>query len=632
MVRIVLACLLAVIGLVAPAAAQAIDFADHDSGERNVRVGIAADRAAATPGGQVVIAVVLDHAEGFHSQVRAEDLSVDGLVATRVTLTAEGAGITIRDIQWPEAHPAKVDVGFGPQEIPTYSDQAVIYVLAELAADVGLGPMVLTAKVEWQACNDIYCDPPDEAIRRVTLPIVPLGAVEAATTGGALFAGVDPAGWSRTFTPGAGSGGAGGGLSLWEVISLAVSAVIGGFVLNLTPCVLPVIPIKIMTISSHAGSPGKSLVLGLWMAAGVVAFWVGLGVLAASFTAFLDPSRVFGIWWFTLGIGLLIGVMGVGIMGAFTINLPQQVYMVNPKADSPHGSFLFGVMTAVLGLPCFGFVAGALLAGSATMPAWLILTIFAGLGVGMAFPYLVLSANPKLLDKMPRTGPASELVKQVMGLLLMAAAAYFVGAGVFALIGTEGLPWWGRVLHWWFVALFALAAGGWLLIRTLKITPSAWMRGAMGVVALALAGGGATAAVDQSIKARNDFWVPYTEELFQERLAAGDVVVLDFTAEWCLNCKALEAAVLSRDPVKSLLLGPGAVPMKADVTSTSASGWDKLRELGQTGIPTLAVFGPGLPEPWIRNAYTPDQVAAAIEAARGGAAPGPASGGADPNG
>ena len=102
----------------------------------------------------------------------------------------------------------------------------------------------------------------------------------------------------------------------------------------------------------------------------------------------------------------------------------------------------------------------------------------------------------------------------------------------------------------------------------------------------------------------------------RDALADGRIVVLDFTADWCLNCKALESTVLLKDPVKGELLAADVVPLKADLTSTKAAGWDKLRDLGRTGIPTLAVFGPGGGEPWIASAYTPEQVITAIEAAR----------------
>ena len=206
------------------------------------------------------------------------------------------------------------------------------------------------------------------------------------------------------------------------------------------------------------------------MAIGVVAFWAGIGIPAALFTAAADPSRIFGIWWLTLGIGLLIALMGVGIMGLFTIQLPAAAYAVNPKADTAWGSFLFGVMTGVLGLPCFGFVAGALLAGSATLPPATIMIIFTSMGVGMAAPYLVLAAKPSLVERIPRTGPASELVKQVMGLLLLAAAAYFIGSGLIALV--IDYPYLAKQLHWWVVALCAVLLV-WLADKDLRFVECA---------------------------------------------------------------------------------------------------------------------------------------------------------------
>jgi len=278
-------------------------------------------------------------------------------------------------------------------------------------------------------------------------------------------------------------------------------------------------------------------------------------------------------------------------------------------------------MTAVLGLPCFGFVAGALLAGSATMPPALIMTIFTAIGVGMALPYLVLSAKPSLVDSIPRTGPASELVKQVMGLLLLAAAAYFAGAGALGFISERpslatSLPWWGKVVHWWLVAGFVVVAGLWMIVRTFAITKKPVRRVAFSLVALALSVSAGWYAMSVTGKAQKNFWVPFDEDALVAALESDQVVVVDFTAEWCLNCKALKSAVLLREPVVGELLSAGVIPMVADLTSGKAPGWEKLRDLGQTGIPTLAVYGPGLSEPWISNAYTSDQVMSAIARAR----------------
>jgi len=424
------------------------------------------------------------------------------------------------------------------------------------------------------------------------------------------------------------------GEGLVGILMLALLSAVGGFILNLTPCVLPVIPIKVMTISQHAGSPGRSLVLGLWMATGVVAFWLGLGLPVAFVSTVTDPSRIFGFWWVTLGIGLLIALMGVGIMGLFSINLPKVAYMVNPKADTAGGSFMFGVMTAVLGLPCFGFVAGALLAGAATLPPLVILVIFASLGVGMAAPYLVLSAKPGWVEKLPRTGPASELVKQVMGFLLLAAAAYFIGSGLIALVADR--PWIARQLHWWTVAIFVAIAGLWLIVRTFQITGRPVPRAAFTLLAMAIGAATFAYVIDSTAKARENYqeraaaiaaaegegelvttaWINYNPRLLERAREEGYVVVMDFTAEWCLNCKALKAAVLEREPVRSALRTDDVISMKVDLTSTSAPGWGKLQELGETGIPLLVVYGPGLEDRWQSNAYTSGQVMAALERAR----------------
>jgi len=634
--------------LAAPAAGQFDPgdlFGGGDAEKATVRLELS--RGVVRPGDQLTAAVVMEFAEGWHAWPSAtQDVLPEGFgFAIRTTIEAAATPAwaeAVGAVQWPEPHPARVaDLsGSGTVEVPTYSGTAVAYVPVLVSGDAEAGEYELVFEVGYQVCDDSTCLAPETVTVRASVTVDP--EAESSGAPGELFAGFDASVFADlsegTATAAAARETDGGSRSffgialpkaegLFGVVVTALLAALGGFILNLTPCVLPVIPIKIMAISQHSnasgGTPGKSLVLGIWMCLGVVAFWVGIGLPVALVAGVTDPSRLFGIWWVTLGIGLIIAAMGVGIMGLFAINLPQSVYKVNPKADTAWGSFVFGVMTAVLGLPCFGFVAGALLAGSATMPPALIMTIFTALGVGMALPYLVLSAKPKLVDSIPRTGPASELVKQVMGLLLLAAAAYFVGSGALAWVSERpelalSMPWWGKAAHWWAVTLFVAAGGVWLAWRTFAITERGGRRAFFGAVALVIVGAGAWASAEATAAARDNFWVPFSEEELAAALEGDRVVVVDFTAEWCLNCKALKAAVLMRSPVKEELLSSGVTPLVADLTSSKAPGWEKLRALGQTGIPTLAVYGPGLEEPWIANAYTPDQVMGAIERARGG--------------
>ncbi len=607
-------------------------FGSGEPPER-VTVEVVSQKTSVSVGDQFALAVVLDHQPGWHSWPSADqDVLAPEFasfaIRTQIEVKAP-EGVTVGAVQWPEPHAALVpNPSAGPPvEAMVYEGRAVAFV--PLVIGEGVTSVDLSVNVSFQACDESQCDMPQQKPFSLSLPVVALGEASALSDD-VMFNGFDQGVFQdiTNWDTDEGSSSSLFGITLPKADGLAGLAllslfgIIGGLLLNLTPCVLPVIPIKVMTISQHAGSPGKSLILGIWMALGVVAFWLGIGIPAALVVEFADPSRLFGIWWITLPIGLIIAAMGVGIMGLFQIKLPQKAYMINPKADSAHGSFMFGLMTGVLGLPCFGFVAGALLAGSATMPPAFIITIFTSIGVGMALPYLVLAAKPSWVEKIPRTGPASELVKQVMGLLMLAAGAYFIGSGALAFIGGSpsmlaGLPWWGKVVHWWAIALLAGAAGLWLIVRTFQITKKPGSRLVFTFTGIVLGGAAVAYAFDTSVKAKNDIWVAYTEDTLQAALDDDKVVVMDFTAEWCLICKSLKAGVLNRQPVKGQLASADVVPMIADNTSTSAPGWDKLRDLGQTGIPLLVVWGPGLEEPWKANGYTTEQVMAAIAKARG---------------
>ena len=241
----------------------------------------------------------------------------------------------------------------------------------------------------------------------------------------------------------------------------------GGFLLNLTPCVLPVIPIKIMSLSASAGSRRKTFFLGIWMMLGVLSLWLGLGIAIALVSGFTATNQLFQYPAFTIAIGLFIGVMAIGMGGLFSIRLPNAVYMFNPKHDSWYGSFMFGIMTAVLSTPCTAPFMGAAAAWAATQSPILTMTVFGSIGFGMATPYLVLAAYPQLVDKMPRAGAASELIKQVMGLFMLAAAVYFLGVGFVGIFQQEGAP--PSRAYLWIVAGCVAVAGLWLALRTMRL-------------------------------------------------------------------------------------------------------------------------------------------------------------------
>ena len=614
-----------------PAWGQAIAGAE-------VEVRVTAGRDVVAPGGDLPVAVVLDHAEGWHTHHHDPEIPQAfrevgfRVIPTQIDAVGEAGGPRphVAMIQWPEAKTIEVTFTGEPVDWRVYAGQAVAYLPVTVPADAEPGDYALMVTVDYQACDDVTCLMPETVERELTIRVVdPAAQAEALAAAGerlrddGLFADFDPAVWQRIR-----EGAAvpmlidfdvfGWGFDLniagWVgLIALLLIAAVGGLMLNLTPCVLPVIPLKIMGLAQMAGSRGKCLALGATMSLGVVAFWLAIGVAVASLAGFDAISALFRYPAFTIGVGLFIAVMALGMGGLFYVPLPRFAYNVQPRHDTYHGSFVFGIMAAVLATPCVAPFMGAAVAGVMTQRPQVALLVFLAIGGGMASPYLVPSAFPKLVDRMPKAGPASVLIKQVMALLMLAAASYFLGTGLAGVLVQEGQP--PTQLYWWAVAAFVAAAGAWLVWRTVRITASGQRRAVFGglgalLVVMALAGG--VRLTDPGPIA----WEHYTAERFERRLEEGRVVLLEFTAQWCLNCHALEQAVLHNPRVVEALEGDGVVPMKIDLTGANDAGWAKLREMGRRGIPFLAVFSPTGELVYGGDFYTVEQVLAALDRAQ----------------
>ncbi len=612
-------------------------------GPLSLRIVVSKDGVRA--GDQIAIGVVFDLEPGWHLHTN-EPVPTPGMLREKFEPIPTEVGVggvvgaTVGPIQWPPIHTVPVDlVGSGqPEPYGVFEGRAAIYVPVMVAIDA---PSVVELELEiaWQACDDKGCMMPERLVERVRIPVVSADssvgagtAVEGATPSEpGVFEAFDVGVFGRASAFGAeiaaarATGGAkfnvfgreftvdtSGAVGLAGLLALAV---IGGFVLNLTPCVLPVIPIKILGLSQAAANPARCLLLGVVMSVGVVAFWLGIGAAITFVAGFTAINTLFQQPWFSIVVSVVITVMALGMLGLFAAGLPQWVYRINPRHDSIHGSFLFGVMTAVLSTPCTAPFMGSAAAWATQQRSVITLATFAAIGLGMALPYLVLSANPKWVNKVPRTGPASELVKQVMGLLMLGVAVFFLGTGIGPLMMKEpGDP--PLRVHWWLVAAIVTAACAWMLYRTVKITGRPVRRSMVGLVAILLAGASVVFAIEQNDRGPVR-WQAWTPARFEEARATGKVVVVDFTAEWCLNCKALEASVLHRRDVAEMLNSPDVIAMKVDITAGYPAGVAFMKELEWANIPLLAIFGPGFPEPAKYDSYTQATVLDAIERASG---------------
>ena len=379
-----------------------------------------------------------------------------------------------------------------------------------------------------------------------------------------------------------------------------------------------------MSLSRAAGDRIRCLWLGSVMSLGVVLFWLGLGTAIALTAKIItaagksggvtSANELFQHPPFTIAVGIVICIMAVGMCGLFAVRLPQFVYAYSPKLDSAIGALGMGVMTAILSTPCTAPFMGTAAAWAVGLGSLRTLSIFVAIGVGMALPYFLLSAFPAVASRMPRTGPASELTKQIMGLLMLAAGAYFIGTGISgALVAPPDPP---TRIYWWFVAGIVIIASVWLVAGAIRTTRSFALRTLWTVVGVAMGVGASQVAIlatDHGPIA----WVYYTSDRMKTSLAAGNIVVMDFTAEWCLNCKVLEKAVLDSPRISTLLRSDGVVPMKVDLTGNNEAGNAKLGEVDSLTIPLLVVFDRHGNIVFKSDAYTEDQVADAVKEALG---------------
>jgi len=614
----------------------------HDSRDK-VTVSVEVAPKAVTPGGDAILAVILSHDEDWHSHTNDPQVpealgDAEDYYATSLHFELpDGSPIELHEgyTQWPETHIVQVGFLGEPVDYGVFHGKAIIYVPITISADATFGEASFIVRPVFQTCDDLSCLQPtptpdmgsmwdsygitvhvqivDPTNAEASLPSETFSNFDSSVFS-KIHAGIEaPANTTIDFD----AFGVTFSLSTdgtWAFLLLLLVAACGGFLLNLTPCVLPVIPIKIMGLSAHAGNRRRTFILGIWMMLGVMALWIGLGVAIALLSGFTAINQLFQYPTFTIVLGVFIAVMAIGMTGLFSIRLPNVVYKVNPKQDSVFGSFLFGIMTAVLSTPCTAPFMGAAAAWAATQSAMITLIVFGAIGFGMAVPYLILAAFPHLVEKMPRAGEASEVIKQIMGLLMLAAAAYFIGVGLSGVMQQEGAP--PSRVYLWVVVGCVVASGVWMTWRSLRIVKRTVPLVSFSLLGLIIVLFAIIIGFRLTEKGPID-WEYYTPALLQEKLDEGDVVVIEFTAEWCLNCKLLESTVLQSSRVVQALSADDVTPIKVDLTGNNVTGNALLNKVGGLRIPLLIIMGPDGEEDFRGDFYTVEQVLDAIQKSKG---------------
>jgi thiol:disulfide interchange protein len=376
---------------------------------------------------------------------------------------------------------------------------------------------------------------------------------------------------------------------------------LGGIILNLMPCVLPVISLKIFGFIQQAGqSRQKILRSGIAFAAGIFMWFIALALLLIGLKAagrditwggfqFTNP-------YFVLGLSVVVLVFALNLFGVFEIALPQSMtrgLLSTTERKDDLGSFFQGVFATVLATPCTAPFLGTALGFAFSQPALIILSMFVAIAAGMSAPYLVLCAYPAWQRFLPKPGPWMVHVKQFMGFLLLATLLFLLYV-LGAQRGPEGAIW---------VSCFLLVIGVACWMKGAFIVPSATVRKKAVVIVLMFVlviGSGiyfivgkfrSTNFASADSRLRGD-WQAFTPERLQMELAQGRAVFVDFTAAWCLTCKFNEANVLENGAVREAFQRHGIVKLKADWTNGDPAITKLLQQFGRPGVP-LYVLYPG---------------------------------------
>jgi thiol:disulfide interchange protein len=397
-------------------------------------------------------------------------------------------------------------------------------------------------------------------------------------------------------------------------------AFVGGIILNLMPCVLPVIGLKVMSFVEQSGKSRRhALALNLWFAAGIVSVFVLLGFLASLPRLGLGEESLgwgaqFGSTAFNVTLAAVVFAMALSLLGVWEIPIPGffgsgGVHQAASK-EGPLGAYLKGVVTTVLATPCTAPFMASAIAWAITQSPGTTLTVFATLGLGMASPYVLVGVYPELLRFLPKPGAWMETFKQISGFVLLATVVFILSfIDTLAIVPTLAL-------------LLGIAVACWLIARTPQTAEfgerlKSWAyAGTLVLVFTAVSFGG----LYRMAKAPTDMaWQPFSlEKLKQVAVDEGRTVIVDFSAEWCLNCKFFEKTVLHTKPVEDAIARSGAVTMYGDYTKYPPEIDETIKALKANGVPVIAIFPGDDPfQPIVfRGGYRKNDLIAALDRAK----------------
>ena len=655
---IILSVILAAVGT-AFGQAEETFFGGFSMGSGEPKVTATAEFTAASADAPARLFVTATMESGWH--IYSTTQPSGGPIASKIRLAASEAYRVVGEFK-PSKPPEKKDEpAFGNLTVESHHDAVTWYAPIELAPGVNPAELAIAGSLFAQPCDSDACLPPQNFAftaklgAGVNVPDEQPGTTpDAAVTPSA----VDRAAAPPTASPPHEAGGEGlpwqpftdiesfgslldgskvafdpakvkanvqrelGKSSLFRELVLAF---LGGIVLNLMPCVLPVIGLKILSFVEQSGHDRRrALFLNVWYSLGLMSVFMVLASLAV-FLGF-GWGHLFKFAGFSVALAAVVFAMGLSFLGVWEIPIPG--FVGGGKAtgiaqkEGFAGAFSKGVLTTILATPCTGPFMASALAWAVSQSAVKTYAVFGAVGLGMASPYLLIGAFPNLIRFLPKPGAWMDTFKQIMGFVLLGTVVYiftfmewpYMVPTLALLFAVWAACWWIArtpltsnfgAKAWAWLEGTALVGFFWILLFP-GISPvfsgSSQQGGLLGVMESRFDLKVKREAVAQQIGA------PSRAVASPSRTDQGGprTVLIDFTADWCLTCKTLEATVLNTAAVSQFVEQNGVVTLQADWTHTAPEVTRFLDVLGGRQVPVVAIFSPNAPNNPIifRGAYT----------------------------
>jgi len=591
------------------------------SGKFHTQVSLVSERSEIAPGESFDVGLLLKMEEHWHTYWKNPG---DAGLATSVTWTLP-AGFTADPIRWPKPQVMET----GPLTTYVYEGEVLLLVRVH-APKEGHRPgqkVKLEGEVTWQECNEI-CILGSTAVS-LSLPVAKTSK-EASADVKALFdkymAQIPPDDYDPSKekpTTASGSGPQPASLSTKAPLNLWIAILfgfIGGMTLNIMPCVLPIIAIKILSFVRQSNDePGRVRRLGLMFGLGVVvSFWI----LAAVFLVFrIGWGSPLNMPEVQMALALVMTVVALNLFGVFEFELGTAASQRAGELASREGytgAFLNGVLATALATPCTAPFLAPALGYAFAQPVSVTVSVFTAIGMGFAFPYTLLTWQPKLLKWMPKPGTWMLRFKEAMGFPMIAVALWLVWC-LGAIAGSDAAC---LVLGWLLLASFAV----WLT-SVLSSKRLSWIFAVLAVICflgyrpvypwvriLSLS----ATAIEGAHSDSGIAWQPYSKEALDEALKTSRPIFVDFESQACLTCK-VNKPVFSDPKVIQRFKELDVIPLHAWWTQQLKLGesdedWkkrekvilDALKSFDRDGVPLYVIYPPDrtkppiqLPDGWI---------------------------------